>query len=76
MEKKRRCRTLLEAATHQDIHIQDPAVLSWADAEALQVHTVFVVEDFVESVTQLCPQFLTSSAFKLRCSIGRTSDRR
>lgn len=43
-------KTLSDAATHQHIHIEDPAVFSCADTEALQVHAVFVVEDFVESV--------------------------
>lgn len=66
------CTTRLEAATHQHIHVEDPAVFSWTDAEAAQVHAVFVVEDLVESVTQLHPQLLTSSALKLRGCIGRT----
>lgn len=64
------------AATHQHIHIEDPAVFPCTDTEALQVHAVFVVEDFVESVTQLRPQLLASSALKLRGCIGRTGDER
>lgn len=69
-------KTLADAATHQNVHIEDPAVFSWTDAEALKVHAVFVVEDFVESVAQLRSQLLASSALKLRGRIGRTSDGR
>lgn len=69
-------KTLSDGVAHQDIHIEHPAVLSWTDAEALQVQAVFVVKDFVQSVTQLCSQLLTSSAFKLRGCIGWTSNSR
>lgn len=41
--------------THQDIYIENPAVLPSTDAEALQVYAVLVVEDSVESVAQLDP---------------------
>lgn len=51
-------------------------MFSCTDTEALQVYAVFVVEHFVESVTQLSPQLLASSALKLRGCIGRTSDGR
>lgn len=63
------------AAAHQHVHVEHPAVFSGADAEALQIHTVFVVEDFVEGVTQLRPQLLASSAFKLWGCIGRARGR-
>lgn len=66
------CKTRLEAATHQHVHVEDPAVFSWTDAEALQVHAVLVVEDLVESVAQLHPQLLASSALELGGCIGWT----
>ena len=65
-----------EAATHQHVHIEHPAVFSSTDTQTPQVQAVFVVEHFVEGVTQLHAQLFTSSAFKLRGCIGRTSDRR
>lgn len=51
-------------------------MFSRTDAEALQVHAVFVVKHLVESVAQLRPQLLASSALKLGGRIGRTSDGR
>lgn len=63
-------KTLSGATTHQHIHIEDPAVFPCTDAEALQIHAVFVVEDFVERIAQLRPQLLASSALKLRGCIG------
>lgn len=54
------------ALTHQHINIEHPAVFSRTDTEAPQVHAVFVLEDFVERVANLCPQLLTSSSLKFR----------
>ena len=51
-------------------------MFSRTDTEALQVHTVFVVKDFIESVTQLRPKLLASSSLKFRGRIGRTSEGR
>ncbi|KAG7225468.1 hypothetical protein INR49_027463 [Caranx melampygus] len=44
---------LVQTDTNQHIHIEHPAVFSSTDAEALQVHAVFVVEDFVEAAPPL-----------------------
>lgn len=60
--------------THQHIYIQHPAVFSCTDAQAFQLYAVLVVEDFVQSVTQLRPEFLASSSFKFRSGIGWTFD--
>lgn len=49
-------------------------MFSCTDAQAFQLYTVLVVEDFVQSVTQLRPEFLASSSFKFRSGIGWTFD--
>lgn len=70
----RKQKAALDTTTHQHIHIEHPAVFSSTYAEALQINAAFVVEDFVEGVTQLRAQLLTPSALKLGGRIGRTEE--
>lgn len=70
----RKQKAALDTTTHQHIHIEHPAVFSSTYAEALQIDAAFVVEDFVEGVTQLRAQLLTPSALKLGGRIGRTEE--